>query len=84
MKNKIENLLETVFSISLMIAIFGGGIVFLMFIAALIIGGDSGGSLAVNASKSIMPYFIRLAAIAVLSGLIKIYIRGEHELSLQD
>lgn len=82
MKNKIENILEFIFSISLIIAILGGGVIFIMFVLALIIGGDRGGALAVNASKTIMPYFIRLSAIAVFSGLIRIYIKGEHELSM--
>lgn len=84
MKEKFGKIIESVFSITLMIAIIGGGVIFCMFIIALIMGGTAGESLATNASKVVMPYFIRLASIAVLCGLISFYIKGKHTLSLND
>lgn len=84
MKEKFGKIIESIFSITLMIAIIGGGVIFCMFIIALIMGGTSGESLATNASKVVMPYFIRLASIAVLCGLISFYIKGKHTLSLNE
>lgn len=78
----MENFLKTVFSILIMIAMLGGGLVFLMFLLALLLGGDLGATIAVNARSLVMPYFIRLASIAVLSGLIVSYMTDRHGLSL--
>lgn len=84
MRENINSFLESVFSIALIIAILGGGIIFLMFILAIILGGGTGEVLATKASKEIMPYFIRSATIAVTAGLLSFYISGEHALSLKD
>lgn len=84
MKENINKFLETIFSIFLIIAILGGGIIFLMFIGALIIGGGTGEVLATKASKEIMPYFIRSASIAITAGLLSFYISGDHTLSLKE
>lgn len=84
MKKKIEDIVESIFSLSLIIAIVGGGIIFLMFVAALIMGGASGEMIAVSASETIMPFFIRSASISILFGLIYVYISGEHALTMKD
>lgn len=84
MKVKIQKIVDSIFSVSLITAILGGGIIFVMFMMALIIGGPSGEALATNASKVIMPYFIRIASLSVLCGLISIYISGKHPLSLEE
>lgn len=84
MKEKIQNIINAVFSFFIIIAILGGGIIFCMFIIALIIGGDTGASLSSSASKVVMPYFIRAASIAVLAGLVSFYITGQHALSLEE
>ncbi|MEW8973666.1 MAG: hypothetical protein AB2375_05665 [Tissierellaceae bacterium] len=84
MREKLEKSVRSIFSITLIIAILGGGVIFFMFIVALIMGGTLGESLATNASKIIMPYFIRFASISVLAGLVSFYITGEHTLSLNE
>lgn len=84
MRNKIKKALKEIFSLSLIISIFGGGVIFVMFVIAFIIGGTSGGNLSVMAAETIMPVFIRLAAIAIASGLASIYIDGKHTLSMKE
>lgn len=84
MKKKIEYIIESVFSLSLIIAILGGGIIFLMFIVALIMGGSTGEMIAVNASEKVMPYFIRAASISILAGLIYVYMNKQHALTMKD
>ncbi|WFA08099.1 hypothetical protein [Tissierella sp. Yu-01] len=84
MKEKSGNILNSIFSILILTAVLGGGIVFAMFILALIIGGNAGEILAVNAKDIVMPIFIRAAALAILSGLISSYIVGDHSLSIDD
>lgn len=84
MKKTIKEIIKSTFSISIIIAILGGGIIFCMFMVAIIVGGECGELLAKSASKEIMPYFIRAASVAIISGLIPLYITGEHVLSLRE
>lgn len=81
-KKQIESVLRSIFSIFVMIAIAGGAIIFLMFFVGIIMGGSGGEKLAVSAQKLYLPYFIKAAAIAVMSGLAIFYISDSHELSL--
>ncbi len=83
MKNNFENLLSSLFSFFILIAILGGGIIFLLFLVALLLGGETGANLAISTSTTIMPYFIKSATIAVLAGLVSMYARGMHTLTLQ-
>jgi hypothetical protein len=82
-RNKLENILRSIFSVFIMIAIAGGAVIFVLFIAAIIIGGAAGEALAVNISKIYLPYFIRSASIAVISGLLMFYVGNCHTLSLE-
>ena len=79
---KLINILEYIFSITVLIALFGGGVVFILHLIALIIGGDMATSISVFATDGLMPYFIRIATVGILSGLITFYISKEHHLSL--
>lgn len=84
MRKQIQKIVESIFSLSLIIAILGGGVIFTMFVIGIIVGGSTGESLAVSASSVVMPYFIRAAAIAMFCGLISFYITGQHTLSLEE
>lgn len=74
---------SAVFSVFILIAILGGGIIFLMFVISLVVGGETGALIAVSAKTKVMPYFIRSAAIGALAGLISFYITGLHTLSIE-
>lgn len=82
MIKQLEAFLKAVFSIFIMIAIAGGVITFFIFMAALIIGGKGGEKMAVDAAKVYLPYFIKSASLAVMSGLLLFYISNSHTLSL--
>lgn len=83
MKGKIQMIINTLFSSLIIISILGGGIIFIMFLLAIILGGNIGTKLANSASDTVMPYFIQIAAIAIFLGLISIYISKNHTLSLK-
>lgn len=83
MKDKLLEILNSIFSIFILVAIFGGALIFLFFLLALVIGGEKGANLSIFASKSIMPYFIKAAAIGILAGLIELYLSRDHHLSLK-
>ena len=82
MKKRIEQFLESIFSIFVMIAIIGGAVVFALYLIAMILGGESGANLALAVKDSVLPYFIRSAAIAMAAGLISFYLTKMHALSL--
>ena len=84
MREGILKITRSLFSLFIIIAIAGGGIVFIMFILGLVIGGSTGNSLALNAKDTVMPLFIRSAAIAVLMGLINYYASGKHALTMDE
>lgn len=84
MRDSLQKLIESLFSIFLIIAIVGGGIIFLMFVAGIIVGGTTGNFLAVTAKDTMLPMFIRAAAIAVLLGLLQYYVIGEHALTMDE
>ena len=83
MRENIENLLSRLFSFFILVAILGGGLIFILFIIALILGGGAGENLAISASSIIMPYFIKAASIAIVAGLATMYISGMHTLTLE-
>ena len=84
MRKNIESILTSIFSIGIMISIVGGAIIFLMYVAAVVLGGATGESMAVNASKVYMPYFIKAASIGTIAGLLLFYIKKDHLLSLEN
>ena len=84
MREKIQKITRSLFSLIIILAIAGGGVVFIMFILGIIIGGSTGNSLALSARNTVMPLFIRSAAIGVLMGLINYYASGNHALTMDD
>lgn len=80
---RIENILLSIFSMGIIIAIAGGALIFLLFLTGLILGGDTAIYLSNLASKTLMPYFIKSGAIGVFAGLLTFYIHGKHELSIK-
>lgn len=81
---KLYEVLKSIFSIFLLIAISGGALVFFIFVIALILGGSTGETLAISANEVIMPYFIKSAATAIFAGLLSLYVSKSHQLSLSE
>ena len=78
----ITRIANILFSITITIALIGGGLVGLLFLLAVLIGGNTGESLAVFTKNDLLPQFIRIATIAMLSGLVRFYADNFHPLSL--
>lgn len=84
MKKKIIKLLEKLFSICGIISIIGGVGVAVLFIISIIVGGTNGENLAVFTKNSFLPIFIRIATLAILSGLVASYVGDSHGLLLRE
>lgn len=83
MKKKIVNILKSIFSVFIILSLFGGSLVFLIFLLAILMGASYGESLALFAYESLIPLLIKFATVGVFSGLIYIYIEGFYPLSLK-
>ena len=82
MKEKTEEIVKSVFGALLGIAMVAGLLVFLMILAAFVVGGELGASIATFAWKQVVPNSIQVATLGVLVGFLIFYIRGEHTLKM--
>ncbi len=78
----LSKIVENLFAFVTLISLTIGLIVALTFILSVIIGGSLGESMAIF-SGNLMTWAIRLASIAVITGLINIYITKRHSLTIQ-
>lgn len=82
-KSNSIDVLKSVFSVGIMVALLGGVVTFALLLTALLIGGPVGQKLAISTTKVYLPYFINAAAVGIMSGLLVLYITAKHELSLE-
>ena len=84
MKNflkKTSKVLKTIFGYGIMICLFAGGLTFLGYLAALIIGGETATLICTVIYKSIIPVIIYISTTMVVLGLISMYLNGETALT---
>ena len=77
MREKIEKILQKICGITLTISFFAGVLPLVPFIIAIIIGGGEGGTGEAIANwlyKQYYPWVIALASIAILIGLVAMYV----------
>ena len=86
MKKMIENLsvlCKKVFGYGIYITLFAGGLTFLGYIAAFIIGGETATEMCTFIYKKIIPIIIYSANILILLGVLSMYLAGEYALTLK-
>ena len=84
MREKIYDVLKKLYGITMTVAFFGGVVPLLPFIVAMIIGGGADGTgeaIATWLYKQYYPWIIALASIAVLIGLVAMYVGKQEGLS---
>ena len=74
MREKIYNALKKIYGITMSIAFWGGILPLIPFIAAICIGGTTGEAVSLFLYKQYYPWVIALASIAVIIGLIGLYV----------
>ena len=77
MREKIEKVLQKIYGIMLTVSFFAGLLPLIPFIIAIIIGGGEGGTgeaVATWLYKQYYPWIIALASIAILIGLVAMYV----------
>lgn len=78
---KLVNILKFIFGWGILISLLVGGLTFLGYIFAIIIGGDVAEKICIIIFKKITPILIYISTTSVLIGLVKMYLNGEIALS---
>ena len=81
MRDKIYNVLNKTYGIVMSIAFWGGLLPLPPFIVAICIGGSTGESIATFLYDKYYPWVIAAASIAVIIGLIGMYVSGQEAFS---
>lgn len=77
LRQKIANLLGTVYGVGIMIVLFVGALSFLGYVAAFIVGGETATLICTFIYKKAYPVLFLVSSLVVLLGLVKMYIAGE-------
>ena len=84
MKEKLKKLTEIfklIFGYGIMITVFVGGLTFIGYVAALVIGGDAAVAICDFIYNKIIPVMIYASTALVLFGLFSMYLAGEFALA---
>ncbi len=79
MRKKLYKVLKKIYGIMMIVAFFGGVVPLVPFIVAIIIGGGEGGTgelICTWLYKQYYPWVIAMASIALLVGLMAMYVGG--------
>lgn len=80
-KNKISNFLQIIFGWGIFIALFVGGLTFIGYVIAIILGGTIAENICHFIYKILYPILVYISSISVIIGLVKMYLCGETALS---
>lgn len=83
MRNKIYTILKKTYGLLMTIAFFAGFIPLIPFIIAILIGGPTGELIATFLYQQVYPWIIALASIAILVGLLAMYVGKKESLSVK-
>ncbi len=84
MKTKFYQIIKNTYAVLMMISFFAGGLPIIPFIITLILGGNIGSKISVFLIKDYYPCVIILASIAVLIGLVALYINKNFGFSVKE
>lgn len=84
MRKKLFDTLNKIYGIMMMISFFAGGLPLIPFIIAIIIGGKTGESIALFLQKQYYPVVIVLGSVAILVGLVAMYMGKIEGLSVKN
>lgn len=83
MRKKIFAILNKIYGVMMTVSFFGGCLPLIPFIVALCIGGETGENIAVFLKDQYYPWVIVIGCIAILIGLIAMYIGKLEGLSVK-
>lgn len=84
MREKIYKIIQKIYGIVMTVAFFGGFVPVIPFIVAIIVGGPTGEAISIFFYKQYYPWVIALASIAIVIGLIGMYVGKISGLSIKN
>lgn len=81
---KISKVLLTIFSVGVIATLFAGGLAFVGYVVALVIGGEAATELCVFIHKEYFPWVIKICSISTGLGLIGMYLSKKKALSVEN
>lgn len=72
---KFHDIVEKIYGVMMTVSFFGGILPLLPFLVALCMGGSTGEAIALFISEEYYPWVIALGSVAVLVGLINVYVK---------
>ena len=82
MREKVFKVLNKIYGVMMTISFFAGIVPLIPFVIAIIIGGSTGEAIALFLTKQVYPWIIAMASIAVVIGLVAMYIGKIDEASV--
>ena len=76
MKDKIYNVLNRIYGYVMFVSFFAGILPLVPFIVALCVGGETGEKISLFLYNDYYPWVIAFASVAVLVGLVAIYVKN--------
>ena len=83
MRNKIFNILKKTYGIMMTVSFFAGGLPLIPFVIAIIVGGQTGETISVFLYKQYYPWVIVLGSLAIVVGLMAMYMGKLEGLSVK-
>ena len=83
MRQKIFDTLNKIYGILMTVSFFGGFLPVIPFVIAVIIGGETGETIALFLYKQYYPWVILVGSVAIIIGLIAMYIGKIEGLSVK-
>lgn len=84
MRQKIYKVLNSIYGVLMSASFFAGFLPLIPFVIAIIIGGEAGETIAVFLSKQYYPWVIIAGSIALVVGLIAMYVGKLEALSVKN
>ena len=78
---KISNVCKWIFGYGIMITLFLGGITFVGYLVALIVGGETAAAICLFIKDIVNPFITYISTIMVLFGILTMYLAGEMALT---
>ena len=81
MKENVIRVLKSVFGYGITAALFGGGLSFFGYLAALCIGGATAEAICTFIYKQYLPVIVYISTTMILIGLVILYLSKDHALT---
>lgn len=84
MREKVYKFLNKIYGILMFVGFFGGFIPFVVFMIALVVGGEWGQNISLFLYEKYYPVIFAIASISILVGVIAMYVNKKEGFSVNE